>query len=60
MVTKLSLVGLKAMDVQEAMLKNGFFELTNYNQPFALVIPVVKNRSELVELFKKLEKYINE
>lgn len=55
-----SLVGLKAMDVQRELLQGGYFELGNYNKAIALVIPAIKTREELVNIFRKLEKYLNE
>ena len=53
-----SLVNLRAMDVQRELLTHGYFELGSYNQPIAIVIPVVETKEELIAVFKKLEKYI--
>ena len=51
-----SLVGLRAVDITEKLGRFGYFTIGSYNKPIAMVVPVVKTRQELIELFKLLER----
>lgn len=55
-----SLVGLRAIDVTKLLAEKGYFEIKSYNQAIALVVPVIEDKSQLVKLYRLLEKMLDE
>jgi len=55
-----SLVGLRAIDVTRTLGEKGYFEIKSYNQAIALVVPVIEDKSQLVKLYRLLEKMLDE
>lgn len=55
----LSLVGLRAVDIAQAVTESAYTEIGSYNKPIAGIIPVIKDEYDLADWFFDMCKQLN-
>lgn len=55
-----SLVGIKATDITHAIGEHGYFAITSYNTPIALVLPYTESKRELYQVIAAIVKELEE